>query len=160
MQHGISAHTVLLRPNSHGRVQLRSADYGDRPRLTFNYLKGPEDMARLVAGLKRVDAVFDTPTMRPRVARKINTGHCRTEADWIATVQRQTGTMYHPVGTCRMGPATEPTSVVDARLRVHGLEGLRVADSSIMPNIVGGNTMAPVIMIAEKAADMIKEDWR
>jgi choline dehydrogenase-like flavoprotein len=140
-------------------VQLRSADFREPPRLTFNYLQDPEDMARLVAGLKRVDAVFDTPTMRPRVAQKINTGECRTEADWITTAQRQTGTVYHPVGTCRLGPATEPTSVMDARLRAHGLEGLRV-DSSIMPNIVGGNTMAPVIMIAEKAADMIKEDWR
>jgi len=160
MKHGISAHTVLLRPKSRGQVQLRSPDFRDPPRLTFNYLQDPEDMARLVAGLKRVDAVFDTPTMRSRVARKLHTAGGRSEKDWVATVQRQTGTVYHPVGTCRMGPATEPTSVVDARLRVHGLEGLRVVDSSIMPNIVGGNTMAPVIMIAEKAADMIKEDWR
>jgi len=151
---------VLLRPKSRGQVQLRSPDFRDPPRLTFNYLQDPEDMARLVAGLKRVDAVFDTPTMRSRVARKLHTAGGRSEKDWVATVQRQTGTVYHPVGTCRMGPATEPTSVVDARLRVHGLEGLRVVDSSIMPNIVGGNTMAPVIMIAEKAADMIKEDWR
>jgi choline dehydrogenase-like flavoprotein len=111
-----------------------------------------------VTGVKRVARFFQTPTFHDRIKRDLVTAHCRTDEDWADVIRSEVGTNYHPVGTCRMGPGAD--GVVDSRLRVHGLEGLRVVDSSIMPTICGGNTMAPSIMIGEKGADMIKEDWR
>lgn len=159
MKHGMSAHSVLLHPKSRGTVKLASANFKDDPLLDFNYLSHPDDLNTLVEGTRRIDAVFDTPTMRERVKRKLVTADCRTPDDWINVVRKQSGTVYHPVGTCKMGPSRDPLAVVDARLKVHGMEALRIVDSSIMPAIVGGNTMAPTIMIAEKAADMIKQDW-
>lgn len=160
MKHGMSAHSVLLHPKSHGTVKLASNRFEDDPLLDFNYLAHPDDLATLVEGSRRIDAVFDTATMRPRVKRKLVTENCRTEEDWVAMVRKQSGTVYHPVGSCKMGAASDRLAVVDARLKVHGMEGLRVVDSSIMPTICGGNTMAPAIMIGEKGADMIKADWR
>ncbi len=160
MKHGMSAHAVLLHPKSRGTVKLASANFKDDPVLDFKYLSDTDDLNTLAEGTRRIDAVFDTPTMRARVKRKLVTADCRTPDDWINVVRRQSGTVYHPVGTCKMGPARDPLAVVDARLKVHGMEGLRIVDSSIMPAIVGGNTMAPTIMIGEKAADMIKQEWR
>lgn len=160
MKHGMTAHAVLLHPKSRGTVKLASSNYKDDPVLDFNYLGHPDDVTALAEGTKRLDAVFDTPTMRKRVKRKLWTENCRTDQDWIDLVRRQSGTVYHPVGSCKMGPSADPLAVVDSRLKVHGMQGLRIVDCSIMPAIVGGNTMAPTIMIGEKAADMIKEDWR
>lgn len=157
-KHGLSLHTVLLHPKSRGTVKLASARHGDAPLIDFNYLAHPNDLAQLVTGTKRLDAVFKTPRMTKLVTRRLATERCYSDADWADLVRRQSGTVYHPVGTCKMG--TDPLAVVDARLRVHGLQGLRVVDSSIMPAIVGGNTMAPTIMIGEKGADMIRADWR
>jgi len=82
-----------------------------------------------------------------------------TDAYWDCTTRHYTSTIYHPVGTAKMGPSSDPTAVVDSRLRVHGIQNLRVADASIMPTLVSGNTNAPVVMIGEKAADLIKQDW-
>ena len=113
----------------------------------------------MVEGLKRVHAVMmQTPTFAGRIKRDLRTAHCHNDADWAQFARAAAGTNYHPVGSCRMGTDTTD-SVVDARLRVHGLQGLRVVDSSIMPRIVGGNTMAPTIMIGEKGAEMIRQDW-
>ena len=160
MKHGMSAHAVLLHPKSRGTVRLASSNFKDDPVLDFNYLAHPDDLSALVEGSKRVDAVFDTPTMRARVKKKLVTDNLQTDIDWTVMVRQQSGTVYHPVGTCKMGPESDPMAVVDARLKVHGLDGLRIVDSSIMPEIVGGNTMAPTIMIGEKAVDMIRQDWR
>lgn len=114
----------------------------------------------MVEGLKRVHAIMtQTPTFAGRIKRDMRTAHCRSDADWAQFARSAAGTNYHPVGSCRMGPS-ECDAVVDARLRVHGLQGLRVVDSSIMPKIVGGNTMAPSIMIGEKGAEMIRQDWQ
>jgi choline dehydrogenase-like flavoprotein len=156
-RHGISPHVLLLRPKSRGTVKLASRDFTDAPLIDFNYYDHPDDMAAHVAGVRRVAAFFDTPTMRPRIKRDLLTSDCRTDEDWARVIRRHVGTNYHPVGTCRMG--TGDDAVVDVRLRVHGLEGLRVIDSSIMPIIPGGNTMAPAIMIGEKGAAMVAEDW-
>jgi len=157
-KHGISPHVLLLHPKSRGTVKLASADFAEAPLIDFCYYSHPDDLATHVAGVKRVARFFETPTFRPLIKRDLVTGHCRTDEDWADVIRSQVGTNYHPVGTCRMGPGAD--AVVDPRLRVHGLEGLRVVDSSIMPKICGGNTMAPSIMIGEKGADMIKEDWR
>jgi choline dehydrogenase-like flavoprotein len=96
--------------------------------------------------------------MSRRIKRDLLTAHCKTDEDWAEFARNRAGTVYHPVGSCRMG-ADPSDAVVDARLRVHGLQGLRIIDSSIMPCIVGGNTMAPAIMIGEKGVDMVKQDW-
>ncbi len=158
-KHGMTAHAVLLHPKSRGNLKLASSDYKADPVIDFNYLSHDEDLKALVEGSRRLDAVFDTPTMSKRVKRKLTTERLKLDKDWVEMVRQQSGTVYHPVGTCKMGSAEDEMAVVDERLKVYGLEGLRIVDSSIMPSIVGGNTMAPTIMIAEKAADMIKEDW-
>ena len=157
-RHGMSVHVLLLHPKSRGSVRLASPDFADAPLIDFNYLAHPDDVATLVAGVKRTAGIFATPTFRQRVKRDLVTAHCRTDDDWAEVIRNRAGTNYHPVGTCRMGPGDD--AVVDARLRVRGLQGLRVVDSSIMPKICGGNTMAPAVMIGEKGADLIKEDWR
>jgi choline dehydrogenase-like flavoprotein len=116
-------------------------------------------MPTMVAGLRRIAGIMKTPTMSSRIKRDLLTAHCRTDEDWAEFARNRAGTVYHPVGSCRMG--SDPSdAVVDARLRVHGLQCLRVIDSSIMPRIVGGNTMAPAIMIAEKGVDMLRQDIR
>jgi choline dehydrogenase-like flavoprotein len=156
-RHGISPHVLLLHPKSRGTVTLASARFEDPPLIDPHYYEDPEDLATHVAGVQRVAAMFRTPTFRHLIKDDLMTGRCRTDQDWADVIRSHVGTNYHPVGTCRMGPG--PDAVVDARLRVHGLQGLRVVDSSIMPTIPGGNTMAPSIMIGEKGADMITEDW-
>jgi choline dehydrogenase-like flavoprotein len=156
-KHGMSCHVLLLHPKSRGTVALASPDFRDQPLLDLNYLSHPDDLKTIVEGTKRTDAIFKTPTFQRLVKRDMFTAHCRTDEDWAEAIRNRAGTNYHPVGTCKMGNG--PDAVVDARLKVHGMQGLRVVDSSIMPKIVGGNTMAPVIMIGEKGVDMIKEDW-
>jgi choline dehydrogenase-like flavoprotein len=156
-RHGISPHVLLLHPKSRGTVTLASPRFEDAPLIDPHYYEDPEDLATHVAGVQRVAAMFRTPTFRHLIKDDLMTGRCRTDEDWADVIRSHVGTNYHPVGTCRMGPG--PDAVVDARLRVHGLQGLRVVDSSIMPTIPGGNTMAPAIMIGEKGADMITEDW-
>lgn len=157
-RHGMSCHVLLLHPKSRGAVRLASRDFRDAPLIDFNYLAEPDDLATLVAGAKQTARVFQTPVFKRRVKRDLFTSACQTDEDWARVIRERAGTNYHPVGTCQMGSG--PNAVVDARLRVHGVESLRVVDSSIMPKIVGGNTMAPTIMIGEKGADMIKADWR
>lgn len=158
-RHGVSIHVLLLHPESRGTVRLASTDPHADPLLTFNYFADPRDLAVMTEGLKRLNAVMmQTPTFAGRVKRDLRTAHCHTDSDWATYAQSYGATNYHPVGTCRMGPDAQD-AVVDERLRVHGLEGLRVVDSSIMPKIIGGNTMAPTIMIGEKGAEMIRQDW-
>ncbi|MFY9178242.1 MAG: GMC family oxidoreductase N-terminal domain-containing protein [Venatoribacter sp.] len=159
LRHGMSVHVLLLQPKSHGTVKLTSQNPKDDPKVLFNYYQNDEDMRTMVEGVKRVHSiVMDTEAFKPYIKKDLISSHCKTDQDWEQFIRNVTGTNYHPVGSCRMGQDAA-TSVVNERLKVHGLEGLRIVDSSIMPYIVNGNTMAPSIMIGEKGAAMIKEDW-
>jgi choline dehydrogenase-like flavoprotein len=152
--HGYSCHTCLLRPLSRGSVTLASKDPMDLPRVDPDFLSHPADMARMVRGFKLTRQILAQPALRQFGGRELTATACAQTDHQIEQVIRNYGdTIYHPVGTCSMGKGD--MAVVDAQLRVHGLQGLRVVDASIMPQIVSGNTNAPVIMIAEKAAAMI-----
>ncbi|XP_026289309.2 glucose dehydrogenase [FAD, quinone]-like [Frankliniella occidentalis] len=157
---------LLLRPRSRGTVRLRSPDMAQPPLIDPNYLADPRDVEILVEGAKAGYQLMGTRAMRALNAT-LNPfkfpacAHLPHPSDeyWACQARQYSMTIYHPVGTCKMGPAHDPLAVVDPRLRVYGVVGLRVVDASVMPNIPSGNTMAPVIMVAEKAADMIKQDW-
>lgn len=146
-------HVALLRPRTRGQVLLASANPADKPVLDARFLEDREDARTLVRGLKEARRILGMPAMAPYLGDELSPGASAVSDDRIeAYVRQATTTTYHPVGTCKMGPADDPMAVVDARLRVHGIEGLRVADASIMPNIIGGNTNAPAMMIGEQAA--------
>ena len=157
--HGFTVHACALRPRSRGSIRLASADPTAPPRISPRYLSTPEDLDLMVEAVHlsrdivhahafdawRGEEVFPGPGQLSRRAL-------------IEFIRRKAETIYHPVGTCHMGPGNEPDAVVDAELRVHGIEGLRVVDASVMPQIVSGNTNAPTIMIAERAADLLLGD--
>ena len=153
--HGYSCHVCLLAPKSRGSVTLANADPLAAPLIDPNFFAEPDDMARLVRGFKAMRHILGQPALATFGARELETSaSAKTDAEIEAFIRGHADTIYHPVGTCRMGSG--PLDVVDAELRVHGLSGLRVVDASIMPIIVSGNTNAPTIMIAEKAADLVK----
>ena len=152
---GYSLHVCHLRPRSRGEIRLNGGDPYDQPDIRPNYLSDPDDMERMVRGVRLARKVLAAPAFdRYRGKPLLPDGPCDTDAEVRQFVRQRAETIYHPVGTCKMG--RDAQAVVDAELRVHGLQGLRVVDASIMPLLVGGNTNAPVIMIAEKASDMIK----
>jgi choline dehydrogenase len=154
--HALTLGPVLLTPRSRGRVWLRSADAGDKPHILTNSLAEPEDVAAMIAGMRIAREIVNTEPLRSVVKRELFPGPGHTgDADLETDLRRRVELLYHPVGTCRMG--TDDASVVDEHLRVRGVDGLRVADASIMPAITGGNTNAPVVMIGERAADLIRD---
>ena len=149
--------TCFLRPESRGSVRLASADPLARPLIDANYLATPRDMEALVQGFKQARKVLEQPAFAPHRLQELEPGAAVQSDEQIRDfIRRRAETVYHPVGTCKMG--RDAMAVVDARLRVHGLGGLRVVDASIMPTLVGGNTNAPTTMIAERAADLILQD--
>lgn len=157
---------LLLRPKSSGWIRLRSKSPFIQPSIEPNYFAHPEDVAVLVEGIKIAHNVSATAAFQRFGSRphKIPLPGCRhlpfmSDEYWECCIRQFTFTIYHPTGTAKMGPDWDPTAVVDSRLRVYGISGLRVVDASIMPTIISGNPNAPVIMIGEKAADMVKEDW-
>jgi choline dehydrogenase-like flavoprotein len=153
--HGYSCHVCLLRPRSRGSVTLASADALAPPSIDPNFLADADDMARLVRGFKLMRRILAQPALAGHRGTELPaSAAAATDAQIEQFIRDHADTIYHPVGSCRMGNG--PLDVVDAQLRVHGMQGLRVVDASIMPNIVGGNTNAPTIMIGEKAADMIR----
>ena len=156
-RHGITFTSYINRPLSQGAVTLASADPLDRPRIDPNYLSEPNDLALAVAGVRwNLDILYASAFDDIRGEEIAPGAACRSDSEIEEFVRRTASTTWHPAGTCKMGG--DEMAVVDARLRVHGLQGLRVVDASIMPRIVSGNTHAPVVMIAEKAAEMIRED--
>jgi choline dehydrogenase-like flavoprotein len=154
--HGYSCHVCLLRPKSRGNLRLRDADPKSPPLIDPNFLGDPRDIQDMVAGFKLTRDLMDAPAFADLPRRDLYTAEVHDDDDIRAILRRRVDTVYHPVGTCRMGEDAQ--SVVDSVLRVRGVEGLRVVDASVMPTLIGGNTNAPVIMIAEKAADMILAD--
>ncbi|MCW5653840.1 choline dehydrogenase [Hydrogenophaga sp.] len=157
--HGYSCHVCLLRPRSRGTLRLASADPQAAPLIDPAFLQDPDDMARLLRGFKLMRRLLEQPALARHGGFEASASvHARSDAQIEQFIRNHADTIYHPVGTCRMGPG--PLDVVDARLRVHGVQGLRVVDASVMPSVVGGNTNAPVIMMAEKAVDMLREDRR
>ncbi|HEY0825124.1 MAG TPA: GMC oxidoreductase, partial [Ramlibacter sp.] len=157
--HGYSCHVCLLRPKSRGSLTLGSADPLAAPRIDPNFLADPDDVSRLVRGFKVMRHILEQPALAGLRGRELAaSAGARDDASIEAFIRNHADTIYHPVGTCRMGNG--PMDVVDAQLRVRGIEALRVVDASIMPSIVGGNTNAPVIMVAEKAADLIRQAGR
>lgn len=152
--HGYSCHVCLLRPKSRGRVTLRDADPLSPPDIDPAFLEHPDDVEQLVKGFRLTRRLMDAPALSRWRTKDLFTDGVETDAQIREVLRRRVDTVYHPVGTCRMGHDT--LAVVDASLRVHGVDGLRVVDASVMPTVPGGNTNAPVIAIAEKAVDLLR----
>ncbi|HEY9624648.1 MAG TPA: GMC family oxidoreductase N-terminal domain-containing protein [Crinalium sp.] len=152
---GFTGLIVLNHPHNVGRVSLRSPNPNDPPMIQLNYLENQSDVKRLVDALKLMRQVIQSNAFDEFRGREVAPGDdVQSDADIEAYIRQTCGTVFHPVGTCKMG--TDPMAVVDSELQVHGVQGLRIADASIMPTIITGHTNAPTIMIGEKAADLIK----
>jgi choline dehydrogenase-like flavoprotein len=139
-------------------VALAGRDPLQAPLIDPNFLGEEEDLETMVAGFKTTRRLMEQPALRALQQKDVFTADVRTDDDIRNILRARVDTVYHPVGTCKMG--TDTTAVVDPKLKVHGVEALRVVDASIMPTLIGGNTNAPTIMIGEKAADMIRAELR
>jgi len=145
-----------LRPESLGSIHIRSAIPDDQPKIIFNFLTNALDQQCMVDGFDTIRKIAAQPALDLYRGDEFSPGKdVRTDDEILHWIRNNSQTAYHPIGTCRMGPAG-PGTVVDDKLKVHGLEGLRVADASIFPTMPSGNTNAPSIMIGEKAADILK----
>ena len=153
---GMTCGAWQMRPESTGYVRIRSGRAEDAPEIQPNYLSAEKDRVVLLRAIRAARAILGTPALAPYYDLEMVPGAAQVSDDELLAFARAYGSStYHLCGACRMGPATDRTAVVDDQLRVHGLEGLRVADSSIMPAIVSANTYATTLMIGEKAADMV-----
>jgi choline dehydrogenase len=158
---GFTLSVCQLRPESRGHIRIRSADPLEPPEMQPHYLSTEHDRRTAVAAVKAARAVAASSAMRPLVKREVRPGpEAGDDAALLEFCRQHGATIFHPSGTCAMGPDPAAGAVVDARLRVHGLQGLRVVDCSVMPTLVSGNTHAAVVMMAEKAVDLIREDMR
>ncbi|HWW04045.1 choline dehydrogenase [Collimonas sp.] len=155
MGHGFSCHVCLLRPKSKGTLSLRNTNPQDAPLIDPKFLDDPQDLEDMVEGFKVTRKLLAAPALAPYSKRDIRTADVQSDEQIRAVLRQYVDTVYHPIGTCKMG--IDQAAVVDPTLRVHGIRGLRVVDASIMPTLIGGNTNAPTIMIAEKAVDFIRQ---
>lgn len=153
--HGFSCHVDVLRPYSRGTVTLQSADVTQAPVIDPQFLSDERDMELLVKGVQIQQSIIESAPFDAIRGKMLYPVDKNDKAAIMKDIRNRADTQYHPVGTCKMGPANDSMAVVDSQLRVHGIQGLRVVDASIMPTLCGGNTNAPTIMIAEKAADLI-----
>jgi choline dehydrogenase len=143
-----------LRPEARGTVRVRSTDAFEPPAMQPNYLSTELDRRCAVAGIKLARALASTQSLKPYVAEEYRPGdQAKTDDELLEFARNYGATIFHPVGTCKMG--NDPIAVVDDRLRVRGIAGLRVIDCSVMPALVSGNTHAPAVMIAEKGSDLV-----
>ncbi|HXB19925.1 MAG TPA: choline dehydrogenase [Candidatus Solibacter sp.] len=157
-EHGFTSGPTLVRPRSIGRIALRSGSPVDAPRIFANYFSDPYDLDVMVEGIKITRMITHSKAFAKYRGRETHPGDdVLSDQELRAHVCKMSETLYHPVGTCKMGSNKDANAVVDSELRVHGVEGLRVIDASVMPTVPGGNTNAPTIMIAEKAADLIRK---
>ncbi len=154
--HGYSCHVCVLRPHSRGRVTLKDANPMSDPLIDPAFFSDERDFELLVKACKQVREIMESPAFDDVKGKPYYNCDTEDDAELRANIRQYADTIYHPVGTCKMG--TDPMAVVNPLLQVHGLERLRVVDASIMPNLISGNTNAPSIMIGEKAADLIKDD--
>ena len=155
--HAFAFGPTLLHPHSRGEIRLRSSNPLDAPSIRANYFAEPRDMEVMLEGMKLSRMLANTKAFAPYCKRELHPGpEAKDDQALRAHIRKFAETLYHPVGTCKMGKDNDASAVVDSELRVRGVEGLRVIDASIMPTVIGGNTNAPTIMIAEKAAEMIK----
>ncbi|HTR83869.1 MAG TPA: choline dehydrogenase [Reyranella sp.] len=156
-QNGYSLHVCTLRPESTGTIRLASTDPNAHPLIDANYLAERKDLDTLIKGVKMGREIFAQAGLDPYRADEFQPGAAvKTDGEIEQWVRAKCETIYHPVGTCKMGPDNDPMAVVDNQCRVRGLQGLRVVDASVMPTLVGGNTNAPTIMIAERVASFIQ----
>ncbi|PCE26353.1 GMC family oxidoreductase [Paraburkholderia acidicola] len=151
--HGYSLHTCVLRPKSRGTVTLASADARVAPLIDPRFLSDSRDLDLLVEGAHIARRILDAPSLALSGGKELYTSPDQNDADLRRTITERADTIYHPVATCRMGP--DERSVVDLKLRVRGVSGLRIVDASVMPTLIGGNTNAPTVMIGERAAEFI-----
>ncbi len=154
--YGFSCHVCVLRPKSRGEVRLADANPASAPRIDPRFLSDPEDLALLLQGVKKTRGIMEAAPLAKYRQRELYTADARSDEDLVRQIRARADTIYHPVGTCRMGAPNDAGAVVDPRLRVRGIEGLRVVDASVMPTLIGGNTNAPTVMIAERAADWMR----
>ena len=153
-RHGFSCHVCLLRPKSRGSIRLASARAADAPLIDPAFLQHEDDLEQMVQAFRLTRKLLRAPALTAHASKEMFTAGIETDDDIRRVLRERVDTVYHPVGSCRMG--NDDLAVVDAELRVHGIEALRVVDASIMPTLIGGNTNAPTIMIAEKAAALIR----
>jgi len=153
--YGYSCHVCVLRPHSRGSVRLNSRDPFDAPLIDPAFLSDDRDIALVVEGAKKLRTIMQAPALEAYRGKEIYTTDIQTDAQWEAYIRQRADTIYHPVGTCKMGAEHDATAVLDSQLRVKGVSGLRVIDASVMPTLVSGNTNAATVMLAEKAADFL-----
>jgi len=159
--YGYGVHVCGLYPKSRGEIKLRSNKPNEPAMIDPHYLEHPEDQKVMIDGVRRARKILAAPSFEKYQSWEIEPGpEAQSDEEILAFIRKKSETIYHPVGTCKMGDISDAMTVVDSELKVKGLKGLRVVDASVMPTLVGGNTNAPTIMIAERCADLIKQQYQ